>query len=100
MAKFGIALEWGSRGLEFESRHSDHKTERVKALSVLFLSRNHPSTYVSWLPFWGKAKTVLQEQVQCQGQQGISGILLACHQEQQEHHQQVLNIKILWQQLA
>ena len=24
MAKFGIALEWGSRGLEFESRHSDH----------------------------------------------------------------------------
>ena len=36
VAKFGIALEWGSRGLEFESRHSDHKTERVKALSVLF----------------------------------------------------------------
>ena len=24
MAKFGIALEWGSRGLEFESQHSDH----------------------------------------------------------------------------
>ena len=24
VAKFGIALEWGSRGLEFESRHSDH----------------------------------------------------------------------------
>ena len=23
VAKFGIALEWGSRGLEFESRHSD-----------------------------------------------------------------------------
>ena len=25
VAKFGIALEWGSRGLEFESRHSDQK---------------------------------------------------------------------------
>ena len=25
VAKFGIALEWGSRGLEFESQHSDHK---------------------------------------------------------------------------
>ena len=25
VAKFGIALEWGSRGLEFESRHSDHE---------------------------------------------------------------------------
>ena len=24
VAKFGIALEWGSRGPEFESRHSDH----------------------------------------------------------------------------
>ena len=23
VAKFGIALEWGSRGLEFESQHSD-----------------------------------------------------------------------------
>ena len=26
VAKFGIALEWGSRGLEFESRHSDQKS--------------------------------------------------------------------------
>ena len=26
VAKFGIALEWGSRGPEFESRHSDHKS--------------------------------------------------------------------------
>jgi hypothetical protein len=25
VAKFGIALEWGSRGLEFESQHSDHE---------------------------------------------------------------------------
>ena len=27
VAKFGIALEWGSRGLEFESRHSDQKIQ-------------------------------------------------------------------------
>ena len=33
VAKFGIALEWGSRGLEFESRHSDQKAETV----LLFL---------------------------------------------------------------
>ena len=33
VAKFGIALEWGSRGLEFESRHSDQKPERAFALS-------------------------------------------------------------------
>ncbi len=26
VAKFGIALEWGSRGRWFESSHSDHKT--------------------------------------------------------------------------
>ena len=26
VAKFGIALEWGSRGREFDSRHSDHKS--------------------------------------------------------------------------
>ena len=25
VAKFGIALEWGSRGPEFESQHSDQK---------------------------------------------------------------------------
>ena len=29
MAKFGIALEWGSRGLEFESRHSDQKSSEI-----------------------------------------------------------------------
>ena len=27
VAKFGIALEWGSRGPEFESQHSDQKIE-------------------------------------------------------------------------
>ena len=35
VAKFGIALEWGSRGLEFESRHSDQKTRNLK-ISGLF----------------------------------------------------------------
>ena len=29
VAKFGIALEWGSRGLEFESQHSDHKSSEI-----------------------------------------------------------------------
>ena len=29
VAKFGIALEWGSRGLEFESRHSDQRGSLV-----------------------------------------------------------------------
>ena len=28
VAKFGIALEWGSRGLEFESQHSDQSEYR------------------------------------------------------------------------
>ena len=26
VAQFGSALEWGSRGREFDSRHSDQKT--------------------------------------------------------------------------
>lgn len=34
MAKFGIALEWGSRGLEFESRHSDQKSPETTTVSV------------------------------------------------------------------
>ena len=29
VAKFGIALEWGSRGLEFESRHSDQIRQKL-----------------------------------------------------------------------
>ena len=36
VAKFGIALEWGSRGLEFESRHSDQKAETVSTVSAFF----------------------------------------------------------------
>ena len=37
VAKFGIALEWGSRGLEFESRHSDQKC-RNDSMSFLHFS--------------------------------------------------------------
>ena len=37
VAKFGIALEWGSRGLEFESRHSDQKTIESLTFGGLFL---------------------------------------------------------------
>ena len=43
VAKFGIALEWGSRGLEFESRHSDQSIQirtfyqLVKGSDLLFI---------------------------------------------------------------
>ena len=37
VAKFGIALEWGSRGLEFESRHSDQK---FRFLGLMLKNRN------------------------------------------------------------
>ena len=36
VAKFGIALEWGSRGLEFESRHSDQKDQKTRSFLVFF----------------------------------------------------------------
>ena len=40
VAKFGIALEWGSRGLEFESRHSDQKSpETVRVLGLFSFAR-------------------------------------------------------------
>ena len=38
VAKFGIALEWGSRGLEFESRHSDQKPEITYVVSGFLFS--------------------------------------------------------------
>ena len=42
VAKFGIALEWGSRGLEFESRHSDQKSpEIVRFQDFLFVFRSN-----------------------------------------------------------
>ena len=37
VAKFGIALEWGSRGLEFESRHSDQKPEQLLLFWFFYL---------------------------------------------------------------
>ncbi len=37
VAKFGIALEWGSRGRWFESRHSDQKEARLIRASPLFV---------------------------------------------------------------
>ena len=37
VAKFGIALEWGSRGLEFESRHSDQKSRKSICSFCFFL---------------------------------------------------------------
>ena len=41
VAKFGIALEWGSRGLEFESRHSDQKSRTtLVVLDFYFLLMN------------------------------------------------------------
>ena len=36
MAKFGIALEWGSRGLEFESQHSD-QTQKIRTYYELVM---------------------------------------------------------------
>ena len=38
VAKFGIALEWGSRGLEFESRHSDQKVGNYFRSFPFFIS--------------------------------------------------------------
>jgi hypothetical protein len=34
VAKFGIALEWGSRGLEFESQHSDQNGRKLVKTQV------------------------------------------------------------------
>ena len=48
VAKFGIALEWGSRGLEFDSRLSDQKkilsNFRQDFSFVLFIL--HYSTFI------------------------------------------------------
>ena len=40
MAKFGIALEWGSRGHGFKSRHSDQK-KTIANVIVFFNGINH-----------------------------------------------------------
>ena len=42
MAKFGIALEWGSRGPEFESQHSDQLEQTLCVCSnFLRVERTH-----------------------------------------------------------
>ncbi len=38
VAKFGIALEWGSRGLEFESQHSDQNAVNESSQHFFVLS--------------------------------------------------------------
>ena len=65
VAKFGIALEWGSRGPEFESQHSDHVAASVISLAATFschralimlrlLSKSNPLRWASiW--FWVRA---------------------------------------------
>ena len=62
VAKFGIALEWGSRGLEFESRHSDQvriiRTQSSKlemCSDFLFLSTllfDRETAKASWCTNW------------------------------------------------
>ena len=44
VAKFGIALEWGSRGLEFESRHSDQKIQNSIYCSGFFIFNGETQT--------------------------------------------------------
>ena len=38
VAQFGSALEWGSRGREFDSRHSDQKTSSVELVFFVVYS--------------------------------------------------------------
>ena len=42
VAQFGSALEWGSRGREFDSRHSDQKTSSTGLVFFLL-------SFVFWL---------------------------------------------------
>ena len=49
---------------EASSSNLDTRTIRPKEGMLFrsyFLSRNHPSTYVSWLPFWGSCHEVTKE---------------------------------------
>ena len=43
VAKFGIALEWGSRGPEFESQHSDQLPPKNVSFSVVFVFSAFPA---------------------------------------------------------
>jgi hypothetical protein len=40
VAQFGSALEWGSRGREFESPHSDHYYEKIRVTAVIHRLKN------------------------------------------------------------
>ena len=35
VAQFGSALDWGSRGREFKSRHSDHSRQNLRLTIVI-----------------------------------------------------------------
>ena len=43
VAKFGIALEWGSRGLEFESQHSDHDGISARIFRLFLFCDSFPA---------------------------------------------------------
>ena len=42
VAQFGSALEWGSRGREFDSRHSDQKTSSTELVFFLLYTAVRP----------------------------------------------------------
>ena len=43
VAKFGIALEWGSRGRWFESSHSDHvAADDISSAAAFYVSHIEP----------------------------------------------------------
>ena len=54
VAKFGIALEWGSRGLEFESRHSDQKGRNLRISALLLFEK-----FWGYLRFLGRCDEVV-----------------------------------------
>ena len=51
VAKFGIALEWGSRGLEFESQHSDQRKQVFDLLPFFVFRQSVLSQTVSFFGY-------------------------------------------------
>ena len=45
VAKFGIALDWGSRGRGFKSRHSDQKIPETMRFQGFFFAHFSATTY-------------------------------------------------------
>ena len=76
VAKFGIALEWGSRGLEFESRHSDQKIQNSICCSGFFYlwrdSKIKCDAYERRLPPVSTAATHLSASIPGRGRKRIS----------------------------